>query len=251
MTSRRRFLQGVAAAGAWGVLRPDQMASALGAPSTLDAATALPDPATAPFDHVVVLMFENRSFDHILGWLPGADGVQAGRHYTDQLGVTYPTYPLGRDTRAAATSTPTTRGRGSSASTTGARSTGGCARPPRGAPPTPSRSATTGPRTSRARQPGQLVHGAGPVLRLVRRARRSRTASTSTRRAPIATTTSGSTDHDLGPTIWDRLAAAGRDRRRTTSSTSPSSRCGARSTCRSCVRSRSSSSTPPRARCRT
>jgi len=39
---------------------------------------ALPQPKEAPFDTVVVLMMENRSFDHLLGWLPGANGRQAG-----------------------------------------------------------------------------------------------------------------------------------------------------------------------------
>jgi phospholipase C len=77
--------------------------SRLGVSSIAEAMTTsaavLPNPATAPFDHVVVLMFENRSFDHLLGWLPGADGVQAGLQFTDQLGVTYPTYPLDADTQ--------------------------------------------------------------------------------------------------------------------------------------------------------
>src|SRR5438046_10173874 len=92
MTTRRRFLQGVAAAGAWSVVRPYTATA-----SPAGAAAALPDPATAPFDHVVVLMFENRSFDHLLGWLPGADGVQAGLQYEDQTGTVYPTYDLGND----------------------------------------------------------------------------------------------------------------------------------------------------------
>src|SRR5260221_13744514 len=92
MTTRRRFLQGVAAAGAWSVARP--YASALALPGR---AAALPDPSTAPFDHVVVLMFENRSFDHLLGWLPGGDGVQAGLQFTDQTGTVYPTYELAPD----------------------------------------------------------------------------------------------------------------------------------------------------------
>jgi phospholipase C len=39
--------------------------------------TALPPPAASGIDHVVVVMMENRSFDHFLGWLPGADGRQA------------------------------------------------------------------------------------------------------------------------------------------------------------------------------
>src|SRR3954454_4088421 len=38
----------------------------------------LPAPKNLPIDTFVVLMMENRSFDHYLGWLPGADGRQAG-----------------------------------------------------------------------------------------------------------------------------------------------------------------------------
>ena len=47
--------------------------------------------------HIVVLMMENRSFDHFLGWLPGADGKQAGLTYTDANGVAYATQPLAPD----------------------------------------------------------------------------------------------------------------------------------------------------------
>jgi phospholipase C len=46
--------------------------------------------------HVVVLMMENRSFDHFLGWLPGADG----RHdmtFLSTDGHVYPNYPLAPD----------------------------------------------------------------------------------------------------------------------------------------------------------
>ena len=41
---------------------------------------ALPAPAEAPFDTVVVLMMENRSFDHVLGWLPGANDRQNNKY---------------------------------------------------------------------------------------------------------------------------------------------------------------------------
>lgn len=34
----------------------------------------LPPPEDSGIDHVVVVMMENRSFDHYLGWVPGADG---------------------------------------------------------------------------------------------------------------------------------------------------------------------------------
>jgi phospholipase C len=37
---------------------------------------------------------ENRSFDHFLGWLPGANGKQAGLSYPDSGGVMHPTYHL-------------------------------------------------------------------------------------------------------------------------------------------------------------
>jgi phospholipase C len=47
--------------------------------------------------HIVLVMMENRSFDHFLGWLPGADGRQAGLSYTDKAGVAHPTYPLAPD----------------------------------------------------------------------------------------------------------------------------------------------------------
>jgi Phospholipase C len=42
-------------------------------------------------------MMENRSFDHFLGWLPGADGKQAGLSYTDTNGAVHPTFALAPD----------------------------------------------------------------------------------------------------------------------------------------------------------
>jgi phospholipase C len=47
--------------------------------------------------HVVVVMMENRSFDHFLGWLPGADGRQAGLAYPDPSGGLVPTFALAPD----------------------------------------------------------------------------------------------------------------------------------------------------------
>jgi phospholipase C len=46
------------------------------------------------FRHVVLVMMENRSFDHFLGWLPGADGKQAGLNYTNNYGQAFATWPL-------------------------------------------------------------------------------------------------------------------------------------------------------------
>jgi phospholipase C len=55
--------------------------------------------------HVVILMMENRSFDHFLGWVPGADG----RHDLSFLsadGNVYPNYPLAPDFQGCGYSDP-------------------------------------------------------------------------------------------------------------------------------------------------
>jgi len=57
----------------------------------------LPDPRNIPVDTIVVLMMENRSFDHYLGWMPNADGRQAGLSYTDKQGKTHETRRLAPD----------------------------------------------------------------------------------------------------------------------------------------------------------
>src|SRR4051812_37835323 len=58
---------------------------------------ALPPPSRSGIDHIVVVMMENRSFDHLLGWLPNADGKLAGLTYTDLQGAAHQTYPLAPD----------------------------------------------------------------------------------------------------------------------------------------------------------
>ncbi len=47
--------------------------------------------------HTVVVMMENRSFDHLLGWLPGADGKQAGLEFADTSGALHKTFELAPD----------------------------------------------------------------------------------------------------------------------------------------------------------
>ena len=54
----------------------------------------LPDPKHSGLDHIVVLLMENRSFDHFLGWVPGARGRQAGLSYPDDAGVLHRTHHL-------------------------------------------------------------------------------------------------------------------------------------------------------------
>ncbi len=90
--SRRDFI--LAAAGA--------VASPLlpGCSSDGDPAAAnvrLPDPRDSGIDHIVVVMMENRSFDHMLGWVPGADGRQEGLQFRDQNGALQSTFRLSPD----------------------------------------------------------------------------------------------------------------------------------------------------------
>ncbi|MFC0401558.1 alkaline phosphatase family protein [Paraburkholderia rhizosphaerae] len=47
---------------------------------------ALPDPGASGIDHIVLVTMENRSFDHLLGWVPNAEGLPAGRQFTDAFG---------------------------------------------------------------------------------------------------------------------------------------------------------------------
>src|SRR5436305_13139990 len=96
---RREFLQRAALTAG--------LASGLGLvldPETLVAEAArhqrrafLPSPRNMPVDTIVVLMMENRSFDHYLGWMPNADGRQAGLSYTDKNGVVHETRRLTPD----------------------------------------------------------------------------------------------------------------------------------------------------------
>lgn len=70
------------------------------------AKAALSSPRNAPFDTVVVLMMENRSFDHVLGWFPGADGHQAGLSFLDAKGRARFTRPLAPDFQGCASYDP-------------------------------------------------------------------------------------------------------------------------------------------------
>jgi phospholipase C len=92
LTRRELLIRGAGAAGVAGA------AAILGAQASRAATgivpTTLPPPSTSGIDHVVVVMMENRSFDHFLGWLPGADGRQAGLRFADVDGVKHPTTHL-------------------------------------------------------------------------------------------------------------------------------------------------------------
>src|SRR5437899_12952556 len=94
--SRRRFL--TSAATVAGAVALGCRDSWIDAPSLAAVAgKPLPEPASSGIEHVVVFMMENRSFDHLLGWLPGADGRQAGLAYVDAASVPHATFPLAPD----------------------------------------------------------------------------------------------------------------------------------------------------------
>src|SRR6516162_8668950 len=87
----RRALLGSAVAGAAAI---GVGGRAIGLTQRAAAAASLPSPGASGIEHIVVVMMENRSFDHFLGWLPGANGRQAGLSYPDRKGVLHPTWHL-------------------------------------------------------------------------------------------------------------------------------------------------------------
>jgi len=61
------------------------------------AQPTLPNPADSGIQHIVVVTMENRSLDHLLGWLPNIDGKQGGLTYIDAAGVPHQTHSLSGD----------------------------------------------------------------------------------------------------------------------------------------------------------
>src|SRR4029079_2973816 len=59
-------------------------------------------PEASGIEHIVVVMMENRSFDHLLGWVEGADGRQAGLKYPTREGALVKTAPLAPDFQGCA-----------------------------------------------------------------------------------------------------------------------------------------------------
>ena len=99
--SRRQFL---GTAGAAGLLT---VSGAWRSPGLGLAQAPLPAPAASGIEHVVVVMMENRSFDHFLGWLPGANGAQdtTTPRYPDAAGRRQPNHHL-TDPRGCGQSDP-------------------------------------------------------------------------------------------------------------------------------------------------
>ena len=76
--TRRQVLATSGALGAAGALSSFGWKGLGGAAGAAAATPALPLPDASGIDHIVVVMMENRSFDHFFGWVPGAEGRQAG-----------------------------------------------------------------------------------------------------------------------------------------------------------------------------
>jgi phospholipase C len=99
MLTRRTVLQLMAASGA-ALTAPELLAQ-----TAANAAPALTPAGSRGISHVVILMMENRSFDHFLSWLPGADG----RHdlvFQSTDGNSYSNYPLAPDFQGCGYSDP-------------------------------------------------------------------------------------------------------------------------------------------------
>src|SRR5690348_6233820 len=94
---RRNFLRGVLGAAGGAILTLDSALSdqRLFAQGKREANVL--NSGKNEVDHVVVVMMENRSFDHLLGWLPNADGQQADITYLDSAGVAHATHALAPD----------------------------------------------------------------------------------------------------------------------------------------------------------
>jgi phospholipase C len=89
--SRRQFLRSATAAAATIAI------GGVGAVRSAFSQASLPAPDASGIEHIVVVMMENRSFDHFLGWLDGADGRQGGLRYVDRVGMTHRTHRLAPD----------------------------------------------------------------------------------------------------------------------------------------------------------
>jgi phospholipase C len=95
---RREFLAHTAAlagaAGMAGLLPAETLAAEA---ARRGARRRLPKPANLPIDTFVVLMMENRSFDHYFGWHAKADARNEGLSYPDPDGNRIDTYRLSPD----------------------------------------------------------------------------------------------------------------------------------------------------------
>jgi len=111
--SRREVLRSLGGGGAVGAFAcagrrglaqnlPGTPSVSAGAPTLVAGSISVSGSVTLPasqesgIKHIVVVMMENRSFDHFLGWVPGADGKQ-NLSYSDKNNVSHPAHRLAPD----------------------------------------------------------------------------------------------------------------------------------------------------------
>ena len=101
MLNRRKFLQIAAASTGLAITGTDLLNQAVA-----NASSTIRPGGSNGISHIVILMMENRSFDHFLGWLPGADGRHDMTFVSAVDGNTYPNYPLAPDFQGCGYSDP-------------------------------------------------------------------------------------------------------------------------------------------------
>jgi phospholipase C len=99
--SRRSFIQLVGASAGLALAGTEFLSQTLASATPL---ASLPNGSNG-IEHIVVLMMENRSFDHFLSWIPGADGKN-DLTFLSYDGNTYPNYPLAPDYQGCGYSDP-------------------------------------------------------------------------------------------------------------------------------------------------
>jgi phospholipase C len=100
MLTRRSFLQLMGASTGVALTGAEFLSQ-----TAANAAPALSPHGSNGIEHVVLVMMENRSFDHFLGWLPRARG-RHDRVYLATDGNFYPNYPLAPDFQGCGYSDP-------------------------------------------------------------------------------------------------------------------------------------------------
>ena len=203
---RRDFLGRTAAlaglAGMAGVLPAETLVAEAAKHATRKP---FPKPRDLPIDTFVVLMMENRSFDHYFGWHPQRRRQERRARATRTSTARRSSPPIASrpTSRAATSATPTTAGTAGATSTTAASSTASTAATPRAPAATSTRSATTSRRTSASSRTSADAYSsttAGsarswprptPTATTSWRRRTAARSRTSCRRRPAATASSG------------------------------------------------------------
>jgi phospholipase C len=101
MLPRRKFLQIAAASSGLAITGTDLLSQAVA-----NASSTIRANGSQGIQHIVILMLENRSFDHFLGWVPGVDGRHDLTFVSAVDGNTYPNYPLAPDFQGCGYSDP-------------------------------------------------------------------------------------------------------------------------------------------------